>query len=31
MYLHTEGKLIETEYIEIQHGIFQGNSFCISF
>jgi len=26
MLLHTEGNLIETEDIEIQHGIFQGKS-----
>jgi len=35
MHLHTEGKIIETEDLEIQHGIFQGDSltpllFCIS-
>jgi hypothetical protein len=26
MRLHTEGKLTEIEDVEIQHGIFQGNS-----
>jgi len=35
MYLHAEGKIIETEHLEIHHGIFQGVSlsallFCIS-
>jgi hypothetical protein len=35
MRLHTEGKIIETEYLEIQREILQGNSlspliFCIS-
>jgi len=35
MHLHTEGKITETEDLEIQHGIFQGDSltpllFCIS-
>ena len=35
MRLHTEWKIIETEDLEIQRGIFQGNSlspllFCIS-
>jgi hypothetical protein len=34
MYVHTENKLIETEEMEIQRGIFQGDSlspllFCI--
>ena len=35
MHLHTEGKIIDTEDLEIQCGIFQGDSlslllFCIS-
>lgn len=35
MRLHTEGKIIKTEDLEIQRGLFQGNSlplllFCIS-
>jgi len=35
MHLRTEGKIIETEEIEIQHGIFQEDSlspplYCIS-
>jgi len=35
MHLHTEGKITDTEDLEIQCGIFQGNSlspllFCIS-
>ena len=36
LYLHTEGKIAETEDLEIQRGIFQGDRlsqllFCISF
>jgi len=35
MHLHTEGNIKETEYLEIQCGIFQGDPlspllFCIS-